>query len=453
MHNNKMFSNVETFERSKIREIQLTHLKNQLIRCFELSPFYRKKLKAIGFEPSDLKHLEQIQSLPFTYKYELRDTQARNPPWGDLLLPDPGSWVEVHPSTGTTGVPIFTIWTQKDIAHITEYAARMLWSVGIRKGDILHNAFRYGLRMGGITVQRVAERIGCFVLPVGDGDIKTQLEFLVNLKPNVLFATPSFAFVLAERLRKRRIDPGGLPLKIGCFGGEPGIQVRSTRNRLEMNLGIKAFDIYGLAEVGPLLSAECEERDGIHWAEDHHLVEIINPNTLKPCAPGEIGVLVITDLTRDAMPLIRYWTNDFAKLDYNKCKCGRTHAKSPGGILGRADDMVNIRGVKFYPSQVENVVRRYDEVGNEFKILLYKNEHTSFDYCIIKVECIFAGQGVEELQEKLRKELCDELKINVEVELVPFGMLERELLKAQRVLDYRQMSSSLHKEHLNKQHR
>ncbi len=434
----EVFAEIEVLERTELRSLQLKRLQRQISRCFQQSLFYHKKWADAGFTLDSIEKLEDITKLPFTFKREIRDDQSKTPPWGNLVLTDSsGTPVEVHPSFGTTGIPIYTFWSSIDIQNITDYTTRMFYSCGVRPGDILHNAFRYHLRMGGITVQRVAEKLGCFVLPIGDAEIKTQVELLINLRPAVLFAVPSFAFVLAEVMRERGIDPTSTTLKIGCFGGEPGVEIPATRSRLERELGIKAFDMYGITEIGPLMAAECLEHDGLHIAEDHHLVEVINPETYEPCNPGEVGVLVITDLTRDAMPLIRYWTNDLAVLDYNKCGCGRTHVKLKGGILGRTDDLVIFKGMKFYPAQVENVLHSFNELGNEYKIILHKNELTNLEQCIVKVECLTTGLGLDWLKDKLIKDLWEELRVNVDVELVPFGSIERDIMKTKRVMDNR----------------
>ncbi len=432
-----VYSKIECLDRSEIRKIQLSHLKEQLARCCDFSPFYQQKFRACGFEKNDIEKLEDIKNLPFTYRHELQEDKSRIPPYGGLILPDKKKWAEAHPTTGTTGQQFYAVWTKDDVARITDFTTRMLFSVGVRPGDIIHNSFQYGLRMGGLSVQRVAEKLGCFVLPIGEGPIRTQIEFLVNFRPTVLIGYPTFAFNLAEKLRERGIEPGKLSLRIGCFGGEPGVQVPSTRSRLEQELGIKAYDIYGLVEIGPMIAAECEEQDGLHFAEDYHLVEVINPETLQPCLSDEVGVLVITDLTREAMPLIRYWTNDIVRLSYDRCACGRTHVKLKGGIIGRADDIIIYHGNKFYPAQVENILHRFEELGTEFKVILHPDKNTGMEYCTVKVECLHVGLGIDILEDKIKKELREELKVSVKVELVPFGSLERETLKTKRVLDYR----------------
>jgi phenylacetate-CoA ligase len=253
----------------------------------------------------------------------------------------------------------------------------------------------------------------------------------------VLLATPSYALHIAEQLRLRGLDPARLALRRGCFGGEAGTEAPATRRKIEQGLGIDAYDYYGLAEIHPTFAAECEAKAGIHWAEDHHLVEIINPDTMQPCAEGEIGVVVITHLTREATPMLRYWTNDYARLTTARCACGRTHARSEGGILGRHDDLVIYRGAKFYPVQVEKVVRSFAELSDEFRIELARNEATGTDICAIVVEAIEGQADQAALRERLRHALRAELQVTPEVRFVPFGTLERTTFKAKRIVDRR----------------
>jgi len=219
-----------------------------------------------------------------------------------------------------------------------------------------------------------ARELGYLVVPTGATPADRQIDYLISTHATVLLATPSLAPCLGERLAERRVSPESLALRIGCFGGEPGASVTSTRKKIESSLGIEAFDYYGLAEVGPTCASECPEKAGIHWVEDHVLVELVNPQTMDWCGPDEAGVLVMIHLIKEATPMVRYWNNDVAKLDIEKCDCGRTLAKSPGGILGRADDMVVYRGAKFYPTQVEKVLRGFKELADEYRIELSTDE-------------------------------------------------------------------------------
>jgi phenylacetate-CoA ligase len=253
----------------------------------------------------------------------------------------------------------------------------------------------------------------------------------------VLLSTPSFALYIAERLNQRGIDPSDIPLRIGCFGGEAGAQVAPTRKKIESRLGIGAYDYYGLAEIGPTCASECEEKSGIHWVEDHLLVEIINPDTHKRCDPGEVGVLVLTHLTKEATPMLRYWTNDLARLTIERCGCGRTHARSEGGILGRADDMIIYKGANFYPAQVEKVIRSFDELDDEFRIRLSTDEKTGIDLITVIAEYMTKEVDNDAFKNRVRRAFREELEVTPGLELVESGTLERTMFKAKRVVDER----------------
>jgi len=238
-------------------------------------------------------------------------------------------------------------------------------------------------------------------------------------------------------MRQQGISPEQIPMRLGAFGGEGGVEVPATRQKIEQGLGIGAYDYYGLAEIGPTCASECREKAGIHWVEDHILVEVVNKDTGQKCAPGETGVLVLTHLTKEATPLLRYWTNDLVKLDFAKCACGRTHARAVGGILGRADDMIIYKGENFYPVQVEKVVRSFKELGDEYKIRLTTHERTGADVVTVVAEYIDEKTNTGEFKSKLKQTLRQELVVTPEVELVKFGTIERTEFKAKRIEDKR----------------
>lgn len=427
---------IETMPREKLEELQLERLKWQLKRCYEGSEFYREKFDKVGLKPEDIKSLEDTVKIPVVTKEELREEQLNHPPFGRFVVAPKGDWRELHPSTGTTGVPVNTIWTQRDVENITQWTARTLWNFGARPGDIVQNSFAYGLWVAGIAAHYAAERIGCFVLPIGAGMTERQIDYFLNPGSTVLLATPSYALYLAERLKQRGISPDQIPLRLGCFGGEGGTEVPSTRKRMEEGLGIDAYDYYGLAEIGPTCASECREKAGIHFVEDHILVETVNKDTGQRCAPGEIGILVLTHLTKEATPMIRYWTNDYAKLDFERCACGRTHVRAVGGILGRADDMIIYKGENFYPVQVEKVVRSFGELTDEYRIRLTTDERTGAD--VVTVVAEYAEKvNLDELKNKLKAALREELLVTPEVELVKAGTLKRTEFKAKRIEDKR----------------
>ena len=433
-------SEIETMSRSDLARLQLAKLKWQVDRCYHRSEFYRERFDAAGVSPAAVKTVDDIRKFPFVHKEELREEQAQHPFLGRFTVAPQAEFREVHPSTGTTGTPVNTIWSATDVQYITEVTARTLWSIGVRPGDILQNAFAYGLWVAGLAVHYAGAKIGCLVIPIGAALTERQIDYMVRLKSTVLIATPSYALYLAEQLKAHNHNPSDINLRIGCFGGEPGTAVPATRRVIEGGLGIDAYDYYGLAEIGPTFASECTHKTGLHWSEDLHLIEVIDPETKAPVPEGEVGILVITHLERSTTPMIRYWTNDLVRLDPARCPCGRTHARSPGGILGRADDMIVFMGVNFYPMQVEQVVRSFEELSPEYRIQLTHDASTRRDICTILVELEheeMPQEQVSTLQAKAVNALRETLGFRPEVEFVRQGTLERTAFKAKRIIEER----------------
>ncbi|MGA2318732.1 MAG: phenylacetate--CoA ligase [Thermodesulfobacteriota bacterium] len=428
---------IETMNREKLEALQLHRLKHQLRRCYQGSEFYKHKFKETGIKPDDIRSLDDVIHLPFVTKPELREEQQAYPPFGRYTVAPSETWAELHPSTGTTGAPVNTIWSYKDVKQISRWTARTMWTFGVRPGDIIQNGFSYGLWVAGMSTHYATRELRCFVIPIGAAMTERQIDYLLNPGSTALLCTPSYALHIAERLKQRGISPRDIPLRIGCFGGEGGAEVPATREKIEKGLGIEAFDYYGLAEVGPTIASECSQKAGIHWVEDHLLIEIIHPETKKPCDSGEVGVLVITHLTKEATPMIRYWTNDLAMLDKRRCKCGRTHARSVGGILGRADDMIIYKGAKFYPVQVEKVVRGFCELSDEFCIELTTDPELGTDVCTIVVECL-KEEEIPKVTSLLKNGLKEECQVTPNIKFFPFGTLERTTFKAKRIVDKRE---------------
>ncbi len=424
--------------RKELEELQLGLLRRQLKRCFGLSGFYREKWERAGVTPDRLKTLGDLRRFPCVTKQELRDEQAARPLFGRLATAPPSDWRELHPSSGTTGFPVSTIWSAGDVQNIADITARTMWSFGVRPGDVIQNAFSYGLWVAGLAVHAAAAQIGCFVIPIGAQLTERQIFYLHHARSAVIMATPSYGVYLGEKLREEGIEPKDLGLRIGAFGGEAGVEVPSTRARLEASLDLDAYDYYGVAELGPTFASECTEKSGLHWAEDHYLIEILHPDTRKPVTDGEVGVLTVTHLTRQATPMIRYWTGDYARKISEPCRCGRSHARSPGGILGRHDDLVIYRGAKFYPTQVEKVIRSFPELPGEYQIRLVRDDSTGLDRCTVVAETTMDGDGQEALLKRLTEALKAELLVTPEVELVAPGVIERTTFKAKRVFDLRQ---------------
>jgi len=428
---------IETLDRSDLEKLQMERLQWQLKRCYEESPFYQERFKKAGIKPEDIGSLEDIVHIPPVTKQELREEQLAHPPFGRYTIAPRKDWAELHPSTGTTGIPVNTIWSHRDVKNIASWTARTMWNYGVRPGDIVQNAFSYGLWIAGMSTHYATQELKCFVLPIGAAMTERQIDYLLNPGSMVLVCTPSYALHIAERLAQRGISPKDIPLRRGCFGGEGGAEVPATRKKIEEGLGIDAFDYYGLTEIGPTIASECEEKAGLHWVEDHILMEVINPDTKDRCQPGEVGVLVMTHLTKEAIPMIRYWTNDLASLTMEKCACGRTHARSVGGILGRADDMIIYKGAKFYPIQVEKVVRGFTELSDEFRIELTIDEERRTDICSVVVERMTERGSTEILTSRLKKGLKEELLVTPEITIKPLGSLERTTFKAKRIVDNR----------------
>ncbi len=427
---------IERMERDELASLQLERLKWQVRRCWEGSEFYRERLDAAGVGPGGIRSLGDIEKIPPVTKEELREEQMRHPPFGRYATSPPEDWGELHPSTGTTGVPVGTVWSRKDVENIADFTARTMWSMGVRPDDIVQNAFSYGLWVAGMSVHYATQKIGCFVIPIGATQTERQIFYMQTMGSTVILSTPSFGLYIGEKLGESGIDPGDQRLRIGAFGGEGGTQNPATRSRIEDALGIDAYDYFGLGEIGPTFASESTAKSGLIWAEDHHIIEVLDPETRRPVAEGEVGILVITHLTREATPMLRYWTNDYARLERSPSPCGRTHLRSPGGILGRHDDLIIYRGAKFYPVQVEEVVRSFPELSNEFRIELRSDESTGRDRCVVVAE--EAPEGMSEAaREGFGKKLRDSLLVTPEVEILSPGSFERTTFKAKRFVDNR----------------
>jgi len=425
---------VETLPREALEALQLERLQQQLERFREAS-IYRAKLAEAGTEPGDIRTLDDLARIPVVTKHELRVDQAEHPPYGSFALAEPSTWRELHPSSGTTGEAVKTIWSAHDVDTITEFTARTLWQFGVRPGDVVQNSFAYGLWVAGMSVHHASSRIGAFVIPLGTAvPVEKQISYLLSARSTVLLSTPSYALHISEALVRDGIDADRLALRVGCFGGEGGAENPSTRALIETRLGIDAFDYYGLAEIGPTFASECQEQAGLHFAEDHVLVECLDPDTRLPVPDGELGVLTFTHLTREATPMLRYWSNDYARLTHEPCDCGRTHVRAVGGILGRHDDLVVFKGAKFYPSQVETVIRRMPVLSPEFRIEVTREPGgVRVQRCTVVAEWL--GDSVPGLESTLVHDLRGELGVTPSLRIEPPGTLERTAFKAARIVE------------------
>jgi len=424
----------ECMDREKLFELQSERLRNTVKRVYENVPHYRQKMKEKGVEPGDIRTVEDLRKLPFTYKQDLRDTY----PFGLFAVPME-QVVRVHASSGTTVKRTVVGYTAKDIDTWAELMARCLTSAGTDKTSVVHVSYGYGLFTGGLGVHYGAERIGATVIPMSGGNTKLQIEIMKDFGSTILTCTPSYALYLAETMREMGIDPRkDLKLKAGIFGAEPWTE--AMRKEIENQLGILALDIYGLSEViGPGVSVECEYQNGMHIQEDHFIVEVIDPETEQPLPTGSQGELVFTCITKEALPLIRYRTRDIARITDEKCPCGRTLVRM-SKVLGRTDDMLIIRGVNVYPSQVESVLLELGLSSPHYQLIV--DRVGSLDNLEIQVEMtpeMFSDQvkDIEAVERKIRHNIESTLGLTCKVRLVEPKSIQRSEGKAKRVIDKR----------------
>jgi len=426
----------ETLPREALAALQGKRLRDLVDRVHGAVPFYRKKLAAAGFKPGDVRGLDDLSRLPFTTKDDLRETY----PFGLFAVPMERV-VRVHASSGTTGKPTVVGYTRRDIDTWSELMARTLSCGGTTKGDVVHNAYGYGLFTGGLGAHYGAEKIGAAVIPVSGGNTKRQIMLMQDFGSTILLCTPSYALNLAEVMAEQGVDPETLKLKCGLFGAEPWTE--SMRKEIERKLKIAALDIYGLSEViGPGVASECiEEKHGLHVFEDHFIPEIIDPETGKVLPYGEVGELVFTTVTKEAFPVIRYRTRDISRLTLTPCACGRTLVRMDR-ISGRTDDMLIIRGVNVFPSQIESVLMTIEGVEPHYQLIVTREE--SLDVLEVQVEVnesVFtdAIKGLETLAKKIEHEIKDLLGVSCKVKLVEPKTIQRSEGKAKRVIDKRKL--------------
>lgn len=425
----------ECMPRSELRALQEERLRQTVSRVYYEVPFYRHALQERGLGPNDIRSLDDLAKLPFTTKEDLRD----NYPYGLFAVPL-SEVVRLHASSGTTGKPTVVGYTRKDLDVWAELMARALTCCGATKHSMIHNAYGYGLFTGGLGVHYGAERIGASVIPVSGGHTKRQIMIMKDFGSTILTCTPSYALYLAEVMEEMGISKDDLKLKGGLFGGEPFSS--KMRDQIERRLGLMALDIYGLSEImGPGVAVECPYKNGLHLWEDHFLAEIIDPETGEQLPPGNYGELVITTLTREAMPLIRYRTRDITMILPGECPCGRTHLRV-ARFVGRTDDMLVIRGVNVFPSQIEEVLLRISKTEPHYLIIADRKGHLDELEIWVEVsEHVFtdAVRGLEYLENKIRREIEDVLGISVKVKLVEPKTIERSEGKSKRVIDRRQL--------------
>jgi phenylacetate-CoA ligase len=427
---------IETLPRVGLESIQLRRLQHLVARMYRTVEPYRIKMDAAGVKPEDIQSLGDLNRLPFTTKDDLRN----NYPFGLFTVPME-EVVRVHASSGTTGKPTVVGYTRKDIETWAGIMARALCCAGATKEDMVQNAYGYGLFTGGLGAHYGIERLGATVIPVSGGNSKRQINIMKDFKSSVLLSTPSYALSLADAMDSMNIAPSSLSLRVGVFGAEPWSE--NMREEVEKKLNLKAVDIYGLSEVmGPGVAMECLQTDkGMHIFEDHFLPEIIDPDTGEVLPPGEQGELVFTTLTKEAFPIIRYRTKDISRLIYEQCGCGRTLVRMDK-VTGRTDDMLIIRGVNVFPSQVEHVLMGVEGVEPHYQIVVEREGN--LDSMSVQVEVsegLFSDEirVLENLTKKIQADVKSLLGVTCKIKLVEPKTIQRSEGKAQRVIDNRKI--------------
>lgn len=426
---------IECMNREGLRKIQSIRLKKIVEHVYRNTPFYRKKMQELGITPDDIKDIDDIVKLPFTTKNDLRD----NYPFGLCAVPM-SQILRIHASSGTTGKPTVVGYTHKDLSAWTESLSRSFCAYGANQNDLFQIAYGYGLFTGGLGAHYGAENIGASVIPISSGNTEKQITLMHDFGATVLCCTPSYALFIADTLNDTGIARNQLKLRIGVFGAEPWTE--NMRKEIEEKLNIKAYDIYGLSEIaGPGVGYECECQNGTHLNEDHYFPEIVDPLTLLPVEPGKTGELVFTHLTKEGMPLLRYRTKDLTALHYETCDCGRTLVRMDR-ILGRSDDMLIIRGVNVFPTQIESVILEMSEFEPHYLLTVNRVNNTDRMELKVEVRPDYYSDEINKmliLQKKLTARLQSVLGLGVDVKLVEPRSIERSTGKAKRVIDNRKL--------------
>jgi phenylacetate-CoA ligase len=424
----------ETLPRPALEALQFKRLQQVLQRVYRNVPFYEESFDNAGISPDDIKSLADLRRLPFTTKQDMRDSY----PYGLFAAPME-EIVRIHASSGTTGKPTVVGYTSRDISNWSDLMARSFVAAGAHRGDIIHNAYGYGLFTGGLGAHYGAERLGASVIPISGGNTKRQLMIMQDFGSTVLTCTPSYSLFMAEEAKAEGIDFKALKLRVGIFGAEPWSE--AMRREIEAKLNLHAIDIYGLSEImGPGVAIECiEAKSGLHIWEDHFIPEIIDPESGEVLPEGEQGELVITTITKEGIPLIRYRTRDITSLTYAPCVCGRTHARL-ARMSGRSDDMLIIRGVNVFPSQIESILVRIEGVEPHYLLIVDREEN--LDTLEVQVEIgeeLFSDEikVLQSLSRRIEKEIKENLGVTSRVKLVEPKTIQRSEGKAKRVIDNR----------------
>jgi phenylacetate-CoA ligase len=425
----------ECINREALRQLQLERLQSTVVRVYMNVPFYRKKFDELGIDPDTFRSLDDLSKLPFTTKDDLRMSY----PYGMFAVPL-REVVRVQTSSGTTGMPTAVGYTRNDIKNWSNLAARILVSGGVTQNDIVQIAFDYGLFSGALGLHYGAERIGASVIPISSVNTRRQVKIMQDFKTTALMCTPSHALAIADTIMESGMNVNSLSLKYGLFGAEPWSE--SMRQELQEKLKIIATDNYGLSEVmGPGVAGECHERNGLHINEDNFLVEVVDPETLQPLPDGETGELVLTTLTKEAFPLVRFRTRDLTSLITQPCPCGRTFVRM-SKVMGRTDDMIKIKGITVFPSQIESVLSEIEGAEPHFQIIVERKAAVDELTVLVEVsESIFSDQMRKQkgFIERIKSRLASELGIAVEVKPVEKQTLDRYEGKTKKVIDRRKL--------------
>ncbi|ADZ82504.1 phenylacetate--CoA ligase family protein [Cellulosilyticum lentocellum] len=423
----------ETMSLDEKKVLQGERLIQTVESVYKNVPFYKKKMQDMGIEPGDIKSIDDLSKLPFTTKQDLRD----NYPYGLFAVPME-EVVRIHASSGTTGRPTVVGYTKNDIDMWADMVARCFTAYGVTKKDIVQVAYGYGLFTGGLGAHYGGEHLGATVVPISGGNTKKQIQLIEEFGSTVLACTPSYALYIGESMRNMGIDPRSTNLRVGIFGAEPWTE--EMRAEIEDLLGIQAMNIYGLSEImGPGVAFDCEEKNGLHVNEDHFVPEIIHPDTLEGQPYGKEGELVFTCVTKEALPLLRYRTRDLTSLQGGTCSCGRTLVRM-GRITGRSDDMLIIRGVNVFPSQIESVILKVAEVAPHYVLIVERiNNLDTLEVWVEAKEGLFtdAIKSLEKVEKHITSELFSLLGLHVKVKLVEPKTIERSEGKAKRIIDKR----------------
>ena len=426
---------IECMAHEDMKKLQSERLVKQVKHVWDNVPYYKKLMEEKGVTPDDIHGIEDLHKLPFLSKADLREAY----PYG-LLAKPLSECVRIHSTSGTTGKRVVAFYTQHDIDLWENCCARAIVAAGGTKDDVCHVAYGYGLFTGGAGLNGGSHKVGCLTLPMSSGNTERQIQFMQDLGSTILCCTPSYAAYIGETVKEMGIKPEELTLKAGIFGAEPWTD--EMRHEIENLLGIKAYDIYGLTEIcGPGVGGECECQNGTHLWEDHFFPEIVDPNTLQPVEPGQVGELVFTTLTKEGMPMLRYRTRDLTSLTYEKCACGRTAVRM-GRILGRSDDMLIIRGVNVFPSQVESVILELPEFEAHYLIVVDRMNNTDTFQIQVEVRQEYYSDEMNKmiaLKKKIAARMQSVIGLQPDIKIVEPRSIERSMGKAKHVIDKRKL--------------